>query len=87
MLKLRDEDLEFREIEGEVVALDVRTSRYIGINRTGASLWELLRSGTDEDAMVARLVDAFGASEEDARRDVTAFVAGLEERGLLQRTE
>lgn len=86
MLKLRDEDLEFREIEGEVVALDLKTSAYIGVNQTGGSLWPLLKAGTDEGALVEHLVKTFGVAEDVARRDVNAFIRDLKERGLITET-
>jgi hypothetical protein len=86
MLKLRTEDLEFREIEGEVVALDLKTSSYIGINQTGGTLWPLLQEGTDEGTLVRRLIEEFDVPEPVAQRDVKAFIEGLRERGLLTET-
>ena len=83
MLKLREEHLEFREIEGEVVALDLKNSTYIGINQSGGELWPLLRAGTDEEALVAHLVGEFGISVEVATKDVRAFIEELRSRGLL----
>ena len=83
MLRLRTDDLEFREIEGEVVALDLKTSSYLGINETGGTLWPLLQEGTDEEALVRKLVETFDVSESTAQRDVKAFVEALRERGLL----
>ena len=86
MLKLRPERLEFREIEGEVVALDLERSSYIGINQTGGELWPLLVAGTEEETLVAHLVTEFGVSEEVATRDVGAFIADLRSRDLLMET-
>jgi hypothetical protein len=83
MLRLRQEDLEFREIEGEVVALDLKTSSYIGINQTGGSLWQLLVDGTDEEVLVRHLVEKFGIDESQAESDIRNFLADLRNRGLL----
>ena len=83
MLKLRAEDLEFREIDGEVVALDLRTSSYIGVNQTGGALWPLLQQGTDEPALVRHLVERFGVAESVAQDDVRRFIDDLQARGLL----
>ena len=87
MLKLRQEDLEFRNIEGEVVAIDLRTSRYVGINESGAGLWNLLKVGTDEAKLAEHLVTEFGIEREQAERDVAAFIKDLDERGLIERTQ
>lgn len=83
MLKLRAEGLEFREIEGEIVALDLETSSYIGVNQTGGSLWALLQEGTDEATLVQHLISTFGIDESVARKDVRLFVSDLQSRGLL----
>ena len=37
-----DADLDWREVEGELVALDLRESRYLAVNRTGQVLWAAL---------------------------------------------
>lgn len=87
MLRLRSEDLEFREVEGEVVALDLMTSSYIGVNQTGGALWPLLAAGTDEPTLVRKLVETFGVAEETALKDVRTFVADLDAKGLLLRSE
>lgn len=85
MLRLRQQDLEFQEIEGEVVALDVRESRYIGINESGATLWAMLKEGTEEEALVAHLIDSYGLPRDQAEKDVRAFVSDLESKDLIDR--
>jgi Coenzyme PQQ synthesis protein D (PqqD) len=83
-LKLRAEALEWREVEGEVVALDVRASQYLAVNRTGAVLWPLLVAGTDREALVAAVLAEFEVDSATAQRDVDAFVAALREQDLLE---
>ena len=83
VVRLRDEKLEWREIDGEVVALDGQQSEYLGVNRAGAALWPLLASGTTREALVARLSESFGLDPARAAADVDAFVGSLAERGLL----
>lgn len=83
MVKLRDDAIEWRMVEGEVVALDLRDSTYLSINPSGAVLWPLLVGGADRPALVERLFDHYGLDEDTASRDVDAFLAGLAERDLL----
>jgi hypothetical protein len=82
--RLRGDQLEWREIEGEIVALDARSSEYLAVNRTGTVLWPSLVAGATRDELVARLAGAFEVGEETAGRDVDAFLAVLAERGLLE---
>jgi hypothetical protein len=76
-------DIEWREIEGEVVAVDLGLGRYVGINLSGALLWSMLQAGTTADAMVARLIKVYGIDEDVACRDVSSWLAWLAEHELL----
>lgn len=84
-LQLREADLEWREVEGELVALDLRESRYLAINRTGGVLWADLVEGATRDQLIERLIEAFDIEHERAAEDVDAFTAALESRDLLTR--
>jgi len=82
-LKLRREALEWREVEGEAVALDVGAAEYLAANPTGAVLWRELAGGCSREDLVATLVREFEVDAETAGRDADQFVATLRERGLL----
>jgi hypothetical protein len=84
-LRLRPDAVDWREVEGEVVALDRISSTYLAINATGAALWPALVKGTDEDELVAVLLAEFAVDEVRARADVEAFVSMLAQRDLLER--
>ncbi len=76
--------LEWREVEGEVVALDDRSSEYLAVNRTGAALWPALVEGATRDELVTRLVEAFDVDRESAAADLDRFLGSLESRALLE---
>ncbi len=83
-LRLRSDQLEWREVEGEIVVLDLRTSRYLSLNETGGVLWSALLDGVTREDLVARLVDSYGIDEQTAGEDVDAFLASLSEQQLLE---
>jgi Coenzyme PQQ synthesis protein D (PqqD) len=83
-VRLRLESLEWCEVEGEVVALDLRTQMYLAVNRTGAVIWPALDAGAERAELVERLVQRFEVSPERAAADVDAFLADLESRDLLE---
>lgn len=83
-LRLRDRSLEWRAIQGEVVALDLESSEYLHVNRTGADLWALLASGTTRDGLRQHLVDKYGLEPDAAAKDVDAFLDALTSKDLLQ---
>jgi hypothetical protein len=82
-LRLREADVDWREVEGELVVLDLRESRYLAINRTGQLLWTALARGATKGALIERLMEAFDIERTRAVADVEAFTSKLESRGLL----
>lgn len=84
-LRLRTEELSWRAIDGEIVAVDVSDSTYLSANASGTLLWEMLAAGASRPELAERLVARFGIDRQRADADVDAFIAALESRGLLAR--
>lgn len=82
-LELSRDAVEWRRIEGEVIAIDLERSVYLAVNGSGALLWELLATGTTRATLVDRLVETFGLDDGRAGEDVDRFLTELERRGLL----
>ena len=80
---LRDEGLNWREIDGEVVVLDVERSHYLNLNATGCVLWLMLAEGATKRQLVDKLIEEFDVNEPTARADVEAFLTSCRENGLL----
>ncbi len=83
ILRLRPEALQWREIEGEVVAVDLETSSYLGANESGAVLWRALATGATREELAALLVAEFEIDAEQAARDTDTFIDQLRENDLL----
>lgn len=84
-LRLRHDQLHWLEADGEVVALDERSLLYLNANPAGALLWQALARGSTRDALVRDLMTEFEVDAATASADVDAFLAELDDRGLLQR--
>jgi Coenzyme PQQ synthesis protein D (PqqD) len=82
-VRLRNDDLEWREADGEILVLDRRVERYFSVTGAGAVLWPLLCDGSTAEGLAARLVEHYGIGERQARADVAQFVACLVSDGLL----
>jgi hypothetical protein len=83
VVRLREEALVWREIDGELVAVDVGASTYLGANPSGTILWQLLADGASRQQLADALVEHFGIDDARARADADAFVDSLDSRGLL----
>jgi hypothetical protein len=76
--------MQWRSVEGEIVALDLRASQYVGINASGSALWDMLAAGTTEDALADHLVETYALDREVAITHVEAFLDQLREQSLLE---
>ena len=83
-LRLRETDLHWREIDGEVIALEARGSTYLAANGAGTVLWRALVEGCTRDQLADELVRAYGIDRERAAADAGRFVDALVEQGLLE---
>lgn len=82
-LRLRDHDLEWSEINGEIVVLDTIESVYVSFRHAGALLWRLLAQAAPRERLVEALMRSYDLDAWTAAADVDGFVAELEEHGLL----
>ncbi|MGO9907268.1 MAG: PqqD family protein [Solirubrobacteraceae bacterium] len=80
---LREQDLEWREIDDEIVVLDERNAAYLAVSGSGILIWHMLSERTDREALIAALVDTYDVDHTCAGEDVDAFLAALADRGLL----
>ena len=76
-------DVLARELAGEILVLDLRTSLYFGMTGTAARIWQLAEAGESRDGMIAALASEFDASPQTVAGDVDAFLSDLVARGLL----
>jgi hypothetical protein len=82
-IKLLQTDLHWREIDGEIIALEARGSTYVATNGAGTRLWRALVDGATRDGLADELVGAYGIDRDRAVADVDAFLAQLGAQGLL----
>jgi hypothetical protein len=82
-VQLRQRELDWREIDDEIVVLDGREATYSAVRGSGTLVWRLLAQATTRQRLVEAVVDCYDVSEEQAGRDVDAFLATLREKGFL----
>ena len=83
ILRLRNEKVDWREVEGEVVILHHAHSTYLAVNQSGAALWPALSRGTTVPELISILQERFGLEPDQAQSDVLAFIVSLSEHDLL----
>jgi hypothetical protein len=81
-IRLR-EDIAWREIDGEIMLLDLEGHAYYTTSRSGALLWPSVVAGTTVRELSELLVDRFSLDRDVAEQDVRAFLETLSGEGLL----
>lgn len=85
LFRLRSEDIAWREVGGEVLALGLGDSTYFSTNSSGGLLWKALADGATRDDLVTLLVGEYEVEVAQAATDVDAFISELSARGLLDK--
>ena len=81
------DDVRATHSEDGAILLSVRHGQMFGANRVGSAIFQLLKAGRDEAAILAEISRKFGIGEEVVRSDLCDFVATLTKCRLLEVTE
>lgn len=81
-------DVLWRDVEGEILVLDLRTERYYGLDAVGADVWRLLAAdlGTHatEKSLSAALHEVYDVPLDRLHQDVRTLLHSLASAGLLE---
>jgi hypothetical protein len=84
IIRLRREQLTWREADGEIVLLDERTWTYLSVRGAGRALWPSVVAGVAPGELATRLVEHFAIDGAQAMHDAERFIAMLRGYGLLE---
>jgi len=77
------DDVLFQELQGEAVLLNLKTGVYLGLDRIGTIIWQLLQ----EDGALSRVVEVilreYDVTQEKFEQDLLNLVGQMEKQGLL----
>lgn len=74
-----------KQLDDELILLDLRGGEYFSLNRSGAAVWDGLARGLDLGTLDAGLAEEWPVGNEDRWRMITDVVADLLARGLVER--
>ncbi len=81
------DDVLFQELQGEAVLLNLKTGVYLGLDRIGTIIWQLLQ----EDGALSRVVEVilreYDVTQEKFEQDLLNLVGQMEKQGLLVQAE
>jgi hypothetical protein len=77
-------DVLFRQVGEDGVLVNLKTERYLGLNRTGARMWEALgRTGSIQHAY-DDLLREYDVDANSLKEDLLAFIGELVEQQLVE---
>ena len=79
-------DVVWRDVDGEIVLLNVETGHYFGLDPVGGRVWTLLHaseSGLTLEALADAVSQEFDVDRPTALTDLTALIGELEAHHLL----
>ena len=83
IIRLDPASAAWQQIDGEVVIVDLRDSRYFSLNDSAADLWILLDRGATTEELVAALTTKYGIGIAEAEQDVSDLVSQLVALGMV----
>ena len=77
-----------REVAGNYVVLPIGQATLdfngmISLNGTGAFLFDLMKTETNEEEMLEKLLETYQIDEETAKKDVAEFVEKIKGAGIV----
>ena len=80
---VRSDDLRFRQVLGEGLAVKQSTAEVVGFNEVAARVVELIDGQTSIDGLVTRLLDEYEVEREQLKVDLLAFLERLIDLGVV----
>ena len=78
-------DVVFRELEGEMVLLNLATGVYFGLDAIGTRIWGLIDGQRSAADIVATLIAEYDIDTETCGADVGRFLETLRDNELVER--
>ena len=75
-----------REVDNEIVLLDLKSGLYFGLDGVGKRIWESIDDDKNLREAVATIIAEYDVEQKQAEDDVLAFAEELLSRGLLDQS-
>jgi len=76
-------DVVFRDLDGEVVILNLASGKYFGLDPVGTRIWQLIEEHRRLEDVLRHLVGEYDAPPDALERDLMTLASELVQLGLL----
>ena len=77
-------DVVFRDLEGELVLLNLATGVYFGLDPIGTRIWGLIDDGRTADEIVGVITAEYEVDADTCRADLARLLAALRDNDLVE---
>jgi hypothetical protein len=79
-----NKDVVFRDLEGEMVLLNLKTGVYFGLDATGTKIWHLIQAQRSLQEIRDALLEEYEVEQARCEDDLLKFIGQLQERDLIE---
>jgi len=83
-LELNSGDVAAKEIDGEILVMNVANGMYYSLDGVSAVAWRLIAAGHSLDQVAVALAQTYGVDESSTLSDVTDLAVHLVDEGLVK---
>jgi len=80
---VKNEEIVWRNLEGEAVLLNPHSGKYFGMNEVGCSFWEKVDGKRSVDQIVDLLFGEYKVERNTLEKDIGELVAALEKNQII----
>jgi len=73
-----------RDLQGELVLLNLNTGIYFGLDSLGTRIWHLLQERQSLQKILDTLLQEFDVTEAQCREDLFRLIGQMREKGLIE---
>lgn len=84
---IRDADIAWRVIDGEVLAVNPKDNRIYPLENSAAKIWQLIDGSRTSGDIADMIIGEFEGDSETIEKDVLSFIEELITAGLVKRCE
>jgi hypothetical protein len=78
-----NDDVLFQELQGEAVLLNLQTGVYLGLDKVGTRVWQLMGQNEVLSGVLKGMLQEYEVTEERCSQDLLDLVAKMQEQGLV----
>lgn len=83
LVRINDDSVVSRELEGEAVILNLKTGTYFGLNEVGTRIWALIQEHGSLNKVFEEMQREYEVPPESLETDLLQLVDQLQAKGLV----